>query len=190
MANQVSERSERALRKTRILAMNPAKLLKTATSTSKLTLFHSIRLARSPSPCSIKKCTSLRSVQPNTGLPIAQITRVRNLDLSHCPNLQNDIIHFVGAGFTHLEHFHISSYGHLSPEELESLSFSARSGLLTLDITGWVPIDDKVFSVVDSNNPTNTNDNENENAILNNGVEVSSGNGLPTSTVSTLTFSH
>ena len=42
----MSERSERALRKTRILAMDPPKLLQTATSTTKLT--HSIRLARSP----------------------------------------------------------------------------------------------------------------------------------------------
>jgi len=34
---EVSERSERALRKTRILAMNPAKWLQTATSATKLT---------------------------------------------------------------------------------------------------------------------------------------------------------
>jgi len=34
---KVSERSERALRKTSILAMNPAKCLKTSTSTTKLT---------------------------------------------------------------------------------------------------------------------------------------------------------
>jgi len=43
---QVSERSERALRKTRILAMNPAKFLQTEWlhSKPKLTLFHSIRI--------------------------------------------------------------------------------------------------------------------------------------------------
>jgi len=41
---EVKERSERALRKTRILAMNHAKWLQTATSTTKLT--HSIRLTR------------------------------------------------------------------------------------------------------------------------------------------------
>ena len=39
---QASERSERALRKTRILATKCAKWLQTATSTTKLTLFHSI----------------------------------------------------------------------------------------------------------------------------------------------------
>jgi len=43
-AGQVSERSERALMKKRILAMNPAKWQQTATSTTKLTLFHPIRL--------------------------------------------------------------------------------------------------------------------------------------------------
>ena len=41
---EVSERSERALMKKRILAMNPAKWQQTATSTTKLTLFHPIRL--------------------------------------------------------------------------------------------------------------------------------------------------
>ena len=42
VTKQVSERSERAFWKTNTLAMNPAKWLQTATSTTKLTLFHSI----------------------------------------------------------------------------------------------------------------------------------------------------
>jgi len=56
--------SERALRKTRILATNPAKWLQTAASTTELTLFHSIliRLARSPPPCFIKNAHNLASL--------------------------------------------------------------------------------------------------------------------------------
>ena len=50
----MSERSERALTKTRILAMNPTKWLQTATPTTELTLFHSIRLARRSSLGKIK----------------------------------------------------------------------------------------------------------------------------------------
>jgi len=53
-ATQVSEPSERDLRKTRILAMDLAKWLQTATSTTKLTHSIRIRSARSPPPCSIK----------------------------------------------------------------------------------------------------------------------------------------
>jgi hypothetical protein len=48
---EVSERSVRALRKTSILAMDLAKWLQTAKSTAKLTLFHSIRLARLVRSC-------------------------------------------------------------------------------------------------------------------------------------------
>ena len=44
---KVSERSERAFWKTSILAMKCAKWLQTASSTTRLTLFHPIRLARS-----------------------------------------------------------------------------------------------------------------------------------------------
>ena len=53
---EVSERSERALRKTRILALDLAKWLQTKwlhPLTTKLTLFHSIRLARSFRSCFI-----------------------------------------------------------------------------------------------------------------------------------------
>ena len=53
---QVSERSERALRKTRILAMNLAKWLQTATSTTKLTHSILIRLVRLVRSCFIKIC--------------------------------------------------------------------------------------------------------------------------------------
>jgi len=49
---EVSERSERALRKTRILAMNPAKWLQTATSTTEL--IHSIRFGSLVLLCFIK----------------------------------------------------------------------------------------------------------------------------------------
>ena len=52
LSREVSERSERALRKTSIFAMNPAKWLQTATSTTELT--HSIRLARTFCSCFIK----------------------------------------------------------------------------------------------------------------------------------------
>jgi len=63
LLKEVSERSERALRKTRILAMNPAKWLQTATSTTKLT--HSILLTRFHSFCScfIKNAPRFRSAQ-------------------------------------------------------------------------------------------------------------------------------
>jgi len=54
MEIKVSERSERALRKTSILAMDLAKWLQTATSTTKLTLFHSIGLAYLVRSCFIK----------------------------------------------------------------------------------------------------------------------------------------
>ena len=59
-AIKVSERSERASRKTSILAMNPAKWLQPPTSTTKLT--HSIILTRSPPPCSIKNAHNLASL--------------------------------------------------------------------------------------------------------------------------------
>jgi len=57
---EVSERSERALRKTNILAMNPAKWLQTATSTAKLT--HSIRLARLVCSCFIQNAPRIASL--------------------------------------------------------------------------------------------------------------------------------
>jgi len=57
LAKQVSERSERALMKTSILAVKCAKWLHTATSTTKLT--HPIRLARSFRSCSVKNAHNL-----------------------------------------------------------------------------------------------------------------------------------
>jgi len=58
---QVSERSERALMKSSILAINPAKWLQPPTSTTKLT--HSIRLVRSAQP--VKDLMSLKLSFPN-----------------------------------------------------------------------------------------------------------------------------
>jgi len=53
---QVSERSERAFEEDEKLAINPAKMATDimATSTTELTLFHSIRLARSLPPAPLK----------------------------------------------------------------------------------------------------------------------------------------
>ena len=73
---EVSERSERALMKTRILAMNPAEMATDimATSTTKLTLFHSILLTRFTrfALASLKMRTiSLRSAQHQLALDVA-----------------------------------------------------------------------------------------------------------------------
>jgi len=54
LIGQVSERSERALRKTRILAMNPAKWLQTAISITELT--YSTIVARSLHSCFVENC--------------------------------------------------------------------------------------------------------------------------------------
>ena len=51
---EVSERSERALMKTRILEMNPAKMLQTATSTTELTFSTIFLLARSLHSCFVE----------------------------------------------------------------------------------------------------------------------------------------
>ena len=59
----MSERSERALRKTRAMDFREMAADIMATSTTKLTLFHSIRLARLFRSCSIKKPETIRSAQ-------------------------------------------------------------------------------------------------------------------------------
>jgi len=102
--------------------------------------------------------------EPSTGLPIALVLRVRNLDLSYCGNLGKEVVNFVGAGCHHLETLHICSYAGLQSEELESLSFSARTHLIALNFNGWVDI-----SSNNNNNNNNNNINSNTgNANINN----------------------
>jgi len=66
---EVSERSERALRKTRILKRWISRNFpQTATSTTELTLFHSIRLARLVRSCFVKNAHNLASLGAARGV--------------------------------------------------------------------------------------------------------------------------
>ena len=95
---------------------------------------HSLYLAN----CKLLTGSCLMAAEPSTGLPIAFVTRIRNLDLSYCSSLHHEIVHFIGAGCVHLETLHICNFSSLKSEELESLSFSSRSHLIALDFNGWV----------------------------------------------------